>query len=107
MRLLLLAALAALVFAVGAGAHNRDTWYWNHYNAQVHLRDDGIEYSDGTYAEVATVRCFGRGNTLASSDPKKPAPLYRHFRCYGTATDGGRINVLLHVTGKNLYVLTS
>jgi len=102
----LTAVIASLVMVGGATAHNRSTWYWNHYSAESRLLDDGIEYSDGTYAEVARVKCFGRGDSMRSSNPRKPWPLYRHFRCLGTDTEGYKVNVLLHVTAQNLYVLT-
>ena len=99
--------LAGLIFTTTASSHNRSTWYWNHFSAELSLMDDGIEYSNDTFAEVARVKCFGRGDSLRSSNPEKPSPLYRHFRCLGTDTEGFKVNVLLHVTAQRLYVLTS
>jgi hypothetical protein len=102
-------------FASAATAH-RSSSYWNHYRAELRLLEDGMEWSDGTASEVLTMKCFGRGDSMRSSSRVKPWPLYRHFRCYGkTMTEydeygdptNYRINVLLHVTGKFTYVITS
>jgi hypothetical protein len=104
---LIICILASLVLAGTASAHNRSTWYWNHFKAELSLMEDGIEYSDDTYVEVENVKCFGRGNSNRSSNRAKPWPLYRHFRCLGRDTEGFKINVLLHVTAQRLYVLTN
>lgn len=105
MKILFLAIFASLIFASTASSHNRNTWYWNHFSAEKVLLNDGIEYADGSYADVARARCFGRGDSLAPTPPRT-IPLFRHFRCYGMDTDGYRVNVLLHVKGKYAYVLT-
>jgi hypothetical protein len=101
-----IAVIGSLVVPTFAAAHNRDTWYWNKFSAQVRLRDDGIEWSDGTASGVLSVLCFGRGDSMKSRDRSKPLPLYRHFRCHGETDDGNSFNVLLHVTGQYTYVLT-
>ncbi|MDX6452758.1 MAG: hypothetical protein QOH16_2807 [Gaiellaceae bacterium] len=101
-----LAVISSSLLITSASAHNRDRWYWNKYSAETRLQQDGIEWSDGTASGVLTALCFGRGDAMASKNPNKPLPLYRHFRCHGTTDDGNTFSVLLHVTGQYTYVLT-
>jgi len=101
---LVLVAFVALTFVATAAGHNRNIWYWTKYKAELRLLEDGVEYSDGSHSDVYDVTCLARGDSMRNRSGG--SPLYRHFRCYVSTFDDVEESLLLHITGRDSFVLT-
>jgi len=102
-----LAILAVAVAGLGIGlvatteqasAATQGSWYWSETLLKHRLKNNDINWNNGTYTEVVDARCSGRGGYILNDYGTEK--LFQRFVCAARAADGSVFTVRVHVSNR-------